>query len=84
MQRTFIHCMKFLDGIKIIELDNADRLLIPKDLINFSGITKEIVLNSVMNKIEIWNKDEYEKVVEYDPDDFAALAEEVMGDLENE
>ena len=75
---------KFLAGIKIIELDNADRLLIPKDLINFSGITKEIVLNSVVNKIEIWNKEEYEKVIEYDADDFADLAEEVMGDLENE
>jgi len=71
-------------GVKTIELDKADRLLIPKDLINFSGIKKEIVLASVVNKIEIWNKEEYEKTIDFDPEDFADLAEEVMGDLEIE
>ena len=75
---------KFMAGVKTIELDKADRLLIPKDLINFSGIKKEIVLASVVNKIEIWNKEEYEKTIDFDPEDFADLAEEVMGDLEIE
>ncbi len=75
---------KFMAGVKTIELDNAGRLLIPKDLINFSGIKKEIVLASVVNKIEIWNKEEYEKAVDYDSDDLAALAEDVMGDFEIE
>lgn len=75
---------KFMAGVKAIELDNAGRLLIPKDLINFSGIKKEIVLASVVNKIEIWNKEDYEKVVYYEADDLAVLAEDVMGDFEIE
>lgn len=75
---------KFMAGVKTIELDTAGRLLIPKNLINFSGIKKEIVLASVVNKIEIWNKEEYEKAVAYDADDLAALAEDVMGDFEIE
>ena len=75
---------KFMAGVKTTELDKADRLLIPKDLINFSGIKREIVLASVVNKIEIWNKEEYEKAVDYDADDLAVLAEDVMGDLEIE
>jgi len=71
-------------GVKIVELDNAGRLLIPKDLFNFATISKDIVMASVVNKIEIWDKDEYEKAVSYDPEEFANLAEEVMGDNDAE
>ncbi|MBE9492618.1 MAG: division/cell wall cluster transcriptional repressor MraZ, partial [Bacteroidetes bacterium] len=60
------------------------RLLIPKDLITYAEIKKEIVVASVGNKIEIWDKAEYERVVDYDPDEFADLAEEVMGDKDIE
>ena len=75
---------KFMAGVKTVELDSTGRLLIPKDLINYGGITKEIVMASVVNKVEIWDKAEYEKAIDYDPDEFADLAEEVMGDMENE
>lgn len=75
---------KFMAGVKPVELDGAGRLLIPKDLQKYGGISKEIVLTSVANRIEIWDKTAYENAVEYDPDDFASLAEEVMGDLETE
>jgi len=75
---------KFMAGVKSVELDSTGRLLIPKDLITYSDIKKEIVLASVVNKIEIWDKSEYERAVDYDPDEFADLAEEVMGDKETE
>ncbi len=75
---------KFMAGVKTVELDGTGRLLIPKDLIKYGGISKEIVLTSVVNKIEIWDRTEYELAVDYDPDDFADLAEEVMGDTETE
>ena len=71
-------------GVKIVELDNVGRLLIPKDLFNFAAISKDIVMASVVNKIEIWDKDEYEKAVSYDPEEFANLAEEVMGENDAE
>jgi len=75
---------KFMAGVKNTDLDSTGRLLIPKDLISYAKIKKEIVLASVVNKIEIWDKSEYEKAVDYDPDEFADLAEEVMGDNETE
>ena len=75
---------KFMAGVKPIDLDGTGRLLIPRDLQSYSGITKEIVLTSVANRIEIWNKTAYEQAVDYDPDDFADLAEEVMGEFETE
>jgi MraZ protein len=75
---------KFMAGVKPLDLDGTGRLLIPRDLISYSGITKEIVLTSVVNRIEIWDKAAYEQAVDYDPDDFAELAEEVMGEFETD
>ncbi len=75
---------KFMAGVKPLDLDGTGRLLIPKDLIAYSGITKEIVLTSVVNRIEIWDKAAYEVAVDYDPDDFGDLAEEVMGEFQTE
>lgn len=70
---------RFTAGVKVVEIDTAGRLLIPKDLIGFAGITKDLVLSSAVNIVEIWDKDQYEKAIEDVADDFADLAEEVMG-----
>tara|TARA_R110000751_G_scaffold258172_1_gene357609 strand:- start:108 stop:542 length:435 start_codon:yes stop_codon:yes gene_type:complete len=70
---------RFTAGLKQVEVDSAGRLLIPKDLVAFSGITKEIVVSSAINIIEIWDKDNYEKAIDDATGDFADLAEEVMG-----
>ena len=71
---------RFTAGVKFIELDNNGRLLIPKDLIEFSNIKRDIVLSSSVNIIEIWDKQSYEGAIEDSRDDFAQLAEEVMGE----
>jgi len=75
---------RFSAGVKIVEVDAAGRLLIPKNLISIAGITKEVVLSSAINIVEIWDKDSYEKVIEETAEDFADLAEEVMGGDEDE
>lgn len=71
---------RFTAGVKMVELDGNDRLLIPKDLCVFAGISKDIVLSSAVNIIEIWDKDKYENAIDDAVIDFADLAEEVMGD----
>ena len=70
---------KFQAGVKMVEVDSNGRLLIPTDLVAFAGISKEIVLSSAVNIIEIWDKDKYENTIDETSDDFAELAEEVMG-----
>jgi MraZ protein len=70
---------RFTAGVKMIEIDASGRLLIPKDLLKFSGITKQVVLASAVNIVEIWDKDNYEKAIDDAALDFADLAEEVMG-----
>ena len=75
---------RFTAGVKVIELDVSGRLLIPKDLHSFAGITKEVVLSSSVNIIEIWDKNKYELAIDEATIDFAGLAEEVMGGQNDE
>ncbi|MBF11042.1 MAG: division/cell wall cluster transcriptional repressor MraZ [Flavobacteriaceae bacterium] len=71
---------RFTAGVKTVEMDVAGRLLIPKNLINHAQISKEIVVSSAINILEIWDKSLYEKAIDQAALDFGALAEEVMGD----
>ena len=73
---------RFTAGVKFVELDSLGRLLVSKDLVGFAGISKEIVVTSAVNIIEIWDKDKYEKAITDAAGDFAELAEDVMGQEE--
>lgn len=75
---------RFTAGVKVVEIDANGRLLIPKDLVVFGKIEKEIVVSSVVNIVEIWDKQLYEQAIENATDDFADLAEEVMGDFNDD
>ena len=70
---------RFTACVKIVEVDGAGRLLVPKDLIGFANISKSIVLSSAVNIVEIWDKDKYEQAINDATVDFADLAEDVMG-----
>ncbi len=70
---------RFTAGVKVVEIDALGRLLVPKDLVAFASVSKDVVLSSVVNIIEIWDKDLYEKAIDDAAGDFSDLAEEVMG-----
>lgn len=44
----------------IIQIDNANRILLPTSLINLAKITKSVVMLGVNDKIEVWNLSEYD------------------------
>ncbi len=71
---------RFTAGVRTIDMDTAGRLNIPKDLMSFAGIGKELVVSSAINIVEIWDKQKYEQAIDDAANDFADLAEEVMGD----
>lgn len=75
---------RFTAGVKIVEMDASGRLLIPKDLCGFAGIQKQVVLSSAINIIEVWDKDKYEQAIDDAATDFADLAEEVMGNTNDD
>ena len=66
-------------GVRIVDLDSNGRLLIPKDLSKIYFSNNEIVLTSAINIVEIWDKKQYENLINNSADDFADLSESVMG-----
>lgn len=73
----------FFKGIAEVLLDANNRLLIPKRLLDEIEADKELVLAGQFGKIEIWPKEIYHKI-ESGSLDFAALAEKIMGSINNE
>ncbi|EIA09106.1 cell division protein MraZ [Flavobacterium frigoris PS1] len=68
----------------MVEIDALGRLLVPKDLVSFANLSKDVVFSSAVNIVEIWDKDLYEKSINGEDVDFADLAEEVMGNINDD
>ena len=75
---------RFTAGVRLVEIDTTGRLLIPKDLVQHANISRETVISSAVNILEIWDKSRYEDAIDEATLDFGALAEEVMGDKNEE
>jgi MraZ protein len=75
---------RFTVGVRMVEIDSTGRLLVPKDLAVFASIVSNVVLSSAVNIVEIWDKDLYEKAIDDADVDFADLAEEVMGNINDD
>lgn len=73
---------QYTAGLKTVEIDGSERILISKDLKTFAGLEKEIVVAGMIDYFEIWDKDAYEANIQTNEADFAQLTEEVMGDME--
>jgi MraZ protein len=67
----------FYKGTAEVELDATNRFLIPKRLLEETGINKEVVLAGQDGKIEVWAKEAYERIDV--GDNFAQLAQKIMG-----
>jgi MraZ protein len=75
--RQFVRA--FNNGATPLSLDSQNRLLLPKQLLDFASIDREIILFAYSDRIEVWNKKRYLELVSAEPGDFAQLAEKVMG-----
>ncbi len=68
-------------GLKELDIDGTGRILIPRDLAIFAGITGDIVVTAKMDCIEIWDKARYEEVVSETQTDISELAEDILGNI---
>ena len=73
----------FHQGAKQIALDNAGRILIPSAHMQRIGLDQDVMLIAYNDRIEIWDKSKYFEMIEGNITNFADLADEVMGDLDN-
>lgn len=67
----------FFAGATNCEVDRQGRILLPLNLREYAGLTKEVVLAGVSSRIEIWSKDKWEDTSEYSADEMDAIAEDM-------
>jgi MraZ protein len=73
----------FFKGTAELTLDNNNRILVPKRLMDLIGADRDVVLAGQDGRIEIWAADIYDKI-DMPAEDFANLAEKLMGGSINE
>ena len=75
--RDFVRA--FMNGATELALDGQSRLLLPRNLLDYAGIDKDVLLFAFGNRVEVWSPKSYRKMIKTAPEEFAALAEKVMG-----
>jgi len=73
----------FHQGAKQVALDNAGRILVPTSHMERVGLNQDVMLIAYNDRIEIWDKSKYFAMIEGNMADFADLADEVMGNLDD-
>lgn len=74
----------FYRGATEMKADAADRILLPKSLLEYASIEKEVVLFAYHEQIEIWAEKMYDQVLSEEPEEFAEIADEIFGNLNDE
>ena len=73
---------RFLLGVQHLDLDKAGRLTLPKRLLEFAGIEKDLVFFAHSYFIEIWNPDKLNDLDnEMTDDEYSDQAQRVMGNI---
>ena len=61
----------FFRGNTVVELDNNGRFLIPKNMLQYAALEKEVVVIGMGNKVEIWNPEKYRLQLYHDQAEFS-------------
>lgn len=69
---------RFLNGATPVELDANGRLLIPKSLMDYAKMGKDIVFSGMGDRIEVWSEELHKRALGGKVD-FKSLAAKVMG-----
>jgi MraZ protein len=81
IRKNALFIRKFNNGATPLQVDGSGRILIPKPLASHASLAKEVVVTGNGERVEIWAKEEYNKMLSSEEINFSELAEEVMGDI---
>ncbi|TRZ65584.1 division/cell wall cluster transcriptional repressor MraZ [bacterium] len=71
--RSFVR--QLLMYVNVCELDSHNRILIPTQLMQFANIKKEVVINGLLDKFEIWDPETKNKYESQLPESYEEMAE---------
>lgn len=62
-----------------VTLDNQSRIMIPKNLLEFAKIDKEVLIIGALDRIEIWNPNIFQEYIRAQPESYESVAEKILG-----
>ena len=68
----------FYRGASKLKIDSSDRILLPKSLISYAGLKKELILFAYQEQIEIWSKKNYDLMLNQEPENFSLIADQIF------
>lgn len=68
----------FFSGAVECEIDKQGRINIPQPLRTYADLTKECVVIGVSNRIELWDKENWEEYFNTSEESFAEIAENLL------
>jgi MraZ protein len=68
----------FFSGTATVELDTSGRFLIPKNMLAYAQLERDVMLVGMGNKVELWNPTLYEKHLITDPSELSKLAQKYL------
>ncbi|MBN2100563.1 division/cell wall cluster transcriptional repressor MraZ [Candidatus Dojkabacteria bacterium] len=66
-----------LAGAHEVDLDTQGRFVVPKGLVEFSGLSKEAVFLGLVNWVEIWSDEQWREHEEYVKENGEDIAQEI-------
>lgn len=70
----------YFSGASEVMPDKQGRILIPRNLKDFAGIKREVVIVGVSNRIELWSKELWNGFYESSKESFEETAERLLSD----
>lgn len=70
----------FFRGNTQVELDNLGRFVVPKPMIKYANLEKEVIMVGMGNRIEVWDAAGYEEFLIKDPSELSALAQKYLNE----
>lgn len=71
--------INMLSGVSPIETDAGGRIVISKRMLAHAGITKNIVMQGMSDKMFLWNTENYEKVINAERKRQSELTNKILG-----
>ena len=69
----------FYSGACESDCDKQGRILIPKRLLEYAGLKKDVRIIGVSRRVEIWDKEAWEAYSQKSLEDYEKTAEEIVG-----
>jgi MraZ protein len=81
VHRAFMNAITV--GLTEVEMDNADRFLISKQLMKYIGNAKDVVLKGQFDRIQVWDATKYDQYIQGSLSNMQQLAAEVSQYLDS-